>query len=426
MENRMTNLGELVRRAQDGDIGSYEHIVRRFQASAFSHAFSVLGDSHLAEDAVQDAFIEAYRNLGSLRTPEAFASWFQRIVFTACSRIRRRRTVLTTSLEEAEKMADPSESPADRLERKHREQMVHLAIQTLPDSLRIVTALHYIGGIGQRDIADYLGLPDTTVKKRLFDARKKLKEDIMNIARKISEGGMPADRVSARVIAELVSRPQPLLIKDHPIRQVLDQIKTAMPDWEVIDSGEVEEKEIYTSIQEPYSAGTADAYQLDDKHVLRTQTSGATLRAIKGRRSPIRLLTAGRVFRAVQEDERHLKVFHQLDGICVAPNASLDELRETLKKLITAVLGPVEVRFHDEDFGFVDQGMEVDAKVNDKWESVGGCGMLKSDMLREAGHNPEKVQGYAFGLGLERLAMLKIGLKSVRDLWRPPYIQPGA
>jgi RNA polymerase sigma factor (sigma-70 family) len=425
MEDRMTNLGELVRRAQGGDIGSYEDIVIRFQASAFSQAFSVLGDSHLAEDAVQDAFVEAYRKLGSLRTPEAFASWFHRIVFTACSRMKRRRTVLTSSLEEAEGIADPSESPADRLEREQREQTVHLAIQALPDSLRTVTALYYIGGIGQRRIADYLGLPETTVKKRLFDARKKLKEDITNMAKTISEGRMPADQVSARVIAEVVSRPQPLLIKDHPIRQVLDQIKTVMPDYEVIDSREVEEKEIYASIQEPYSAGTADAYQLDAKHVLRTQTSGATLRAIKGRKPPIRLLTAGRVFRAVQEDDRHLKVFHQLGGICVAPDASAGELRETLKRLISAVLGQVEIRFRDEDYGWVDQGMEVDAKVNDKWESVGGCGMLKPEMLREAGHNPKRVQGYAFGLGLERLALLKSGLKSIHELWRPPYLQPG-
>lgn len=211
MKNHLINLGEHVRRAQSGDISSYEQIVKRLQASAFSQAFSVLGDSHLAEDATQDAFIEAYRKLGSLRTPEAFITWFRRIVFTACSRMRRRMTVGTISLEETETIADPGESPADRLERKQREQAVHLAIQALPDNLRMVTALYYIGGIGQRGIADYLDLPDTTVKKRLFDARKKLKGDITSMSRIISDGKMPAEEVSARVIAELVSRPQPLL-----------------------------------------------------------------------------------------------------------------------------------------------------------------------------------------------------------------------
>jgi RNA polymerase sigma factor (sigma-70 family) len=423
MGDHLINLSDYVRQTQGGNISNYEQIVKRFQAFAFSQAFSILGDSHLAEDAVQDAFIEAYLKIGSLRTPEAFTTWFRRIVFTACSRMRRRMSFGTTSLEEAEAIADPGESPAECLEREEREQSVHLAVQALPDNLRMVTALYYIGGIDQRGIADYLDLSETTVKKRLFDARKKLKEDITNMAKKISDRKMPAEEVSARVIAEVVSRPQPLLIGNHPIRQIVEQIKIVLSEYEMIYSSEVEEKGIYPSIQKSYVSGTT-AYQLDSKHVLRTQMSGATFRAIKGRLTPIHLLTAGRVFRPEKEDELHLKVFHQLDGICVAPNASLDELKDTLKKLISAVLGPVDIRFHDEAFGFVDFGMEVDAKVNEKWISVGGCGMLKSDMLREAGHDPEQVQGYAFGLGLERLAMLKLGLKTVRDLWRPPYIRP--
>src|SRR3972149_11524223 len=145
MEEPTVSLGELVREAQAGDITSYEHLVIRFQASAFSQAFSILGDSHLAEDAVQDAFVEAFRRLNSLRTPEAYASWFHKVVFTACNRITRRRTMAVSSLEEAERIADPAESPAERLEREQQEQTVHLAIQALPDSLRMVTALFYIG-----------------------------------------------------------------------------------------------------------------------------------------------------------------------------------------------------------------------------------------------------------------------------------------
>ena len=74
----MGTLGDLVRKAQAGDLGSYEEIVRLFQASAFGHAFFLLGESHLAEDAVQDAFVEAYWTLGSLRSPEAFPSWFHK------------------------------------------------------------------------------------------------------------------------------------------------------------------------------------------------------------------------------------------------------------------------------------------------------------------------------------------------------------
>ena len=142
--------------------------------------------------------------------------------------------------------------------------------------------------------------------------------------------------------------------------------------------------------------------------MLRTQTSGATLRAIKGRRPPVRLLCAGRVYRPVEEDENHMKVFHQLDAICVAMSASMAELQATLARLLSTVLGSIEISYRKEDLGFVDHGMQVYCPFVDESRGVAGCGMLKPAMLREAGHDPDQVQGYAFGFGLERLAQLKL------------------
>src|SRR4030042_2681891 len=127
MANR-NDFSKHVRLAQNGDVGSYEYIVKNFQALAFSQAFSILGDSHLAEDAVQEAFLEAYRKLGSLRTPEAFITWFRRIVFTTCSRIRRRTSIKTTFLDEAAIIADPDNSPAERLGREEGEETVTPAL----------------------------------------------------------------------------------------------------------------------------------------------------------------------------------------------------------------------------------------------------------------------------------------------------------
>ena len=421
----MDMVSELVRKAQAGDLESYEEIVRLFHGSSFGRAFSVLGDSHLAEDAVQDAFVEAYRNLGSLLAPEAFPSWFHKVIRTTCNRMTRRRDVPTSSLTEAERTEQVDIDPSDVLEREERDRMVHNAIQSLPDSLRMVTALYFIGGMSQREVGEFLGLSETTVKKRSFNARRKLREDFMNMARLISDERMSTEEVSARVIAELVSKPQPLLIKNHPIRMIVDQIKAALPDYEVIESREVEERVIYPSIQEAYFSGYGDGYRLDAESILRTQTSGATLRAIQGRQPPVRLLTAGRVFRPEQEeDDQHLKVFHQLDVVCVDRDVSLDELQTTLAKVLKVVLGTVEVRYRACDYGWVEQGMDVDVRVKGKWVAVAGCGMLKPVMLREAGHDPEQVQGYAYGLGLERLALLKLGLKSIHELWRRPYLRP--
>ena len=139
----------------------------------------------------------------------------------------------------------------------------------LPDSLRMVTALYFIGGMSQREVGDYIGVSETAVKKRLFNARRKLRGYVMDMANTMSHQRMPAEDVSARVIAELVSRPQPLLIKDHPVREIADQIEAALPDYEVIEGREVEEKKIYPSIQGPYFAGYGTGYHLDAGSMLR-------------------------------------------------------------------------------------------------------------------------------------------------------------
>jgi len=75
------------------------------------------------------------------------------------------------------------------------------------------------------------------------------------------------------------------------------------------------------------------------------------------------------------------------------------------------------------DYGWVAEGQEVDVEVDGVWQAVGGCGMLKREMLTEAGYDPEEVRGYAYGVGLERLAQLKLGIESIHDLWRPPFVQ---
>jgi phenylalanyl-tRNA synthetase alpha chain len=246
----------------------------------------------------------------------------------------------------------------------------------------------------------------------------------MNISKAISDERMPAEQVSMKVIAELISRPQPMLHKDHPIRQIVDHIQNALPTYEMIEGKEIEEKSIYPSIADSYSVTYADGYHLDEKRMLRTQLSGVTLRAIEGKQPPLHFISAGRVFRTEQENEHRLKVFHQLDGICVERNVSLNDLHSILNNLLLTVLGNIEIRYRDNDFGWVDQGFEVDVKMHDKWITVAGGGILKPAMLLDATHNPDQVSGYAFGMGLERLAMLKLELKSIDELWSPCYLQP--
>ena len=94
-------------------------------------------------------------------------------------------------------------------------------------------------------------------------------------------------------------------------------------------------------------------------------------------------------------------------------------LKNTLGRLLRAVFGEVELTWSPYDFGFVEHGMEVGTT---EWGDVGGCGLLKHETLREAGYDPGAVSGFAFGLGLERLAVLKFGIDNIHELWQPPYV----
>jgi phenylalanyl-tRNA synthetase alpha chain len=87
------------------------------------------------------------------------------------------------------------------------------------------------------------------------------------------------------------------------------------------------------------------------------------------------------------------------------------------------VFGDVEIRWRDCDFKFVAAGMEVDIQLDGNWVEVGGCGLLKPEMLLQAGYDADSVGGFAFGLGLERLAMLKLGIEDIRLLWKSPYVR---
>src|SRR5262249_35695801 len=168
----MTKLPALIRAAQDGDKDAFGQVVRRFQDMAYASAYATVGDACLAQDIAQEAFLDAYLNLSKLRDPAAFPGWFRRIVLGHSNRQRRSQPVTTVPLEDAGSLYTPLPDPALTLEEMQLRQEVHSVIDRLPQSQRLVTVLFYVEGYSQQEIADYLELPVSTVKKRPFDARQ--------------------------------------------------------------------------------------------------------------------------------------------------------------------------------------------------------------------------------------------------------------
>jgi RNA polymerase sigma-70 factor (ECF subfamily) len=189
-------LRRLIDRARSADTpiaerhAAFVGLVERFQDAAYGYAYSLLGDPHLAQDATQEAFAAAYRQIGELREPAAFALWLRRIVRTHCARLRRGHTPLAASLERLRagaeggaEVADPDDAsdPAAAAEARELHDAVAAALRGLPAHERAVTVLFYICDYPQEEIAEFLGVPLTTVKKRLQSARGRLERRMLTM-----------------------------------------------------------------------------------------------------------------------------------------------------------------------------------------------------------------------------------------------------
>jgi RNA polymerase sigma factor (sigma-70 family) len=172
----MRDSRDLVQRAQHGDLDAFDALVQRFRDMAVGYAYSLLHDFSLAQDAAQEAFVQAYRDLHSLRCADAFPSWFRRIVFKHCDRLTRRRRVPTVPLEAAGLVEAEARSPLEQLEAREESDAVMKAIRDLPDHERAAVTLFYINGYSTGEVGDFLETSAATVKSRLHSARKKLKE----------------------------------------------------------------------------------------------------------------------------------------------------------------------------------------------------------------------------------------------------------
>lgn len=157
---------------------AFGELVIRFQDMAFGCAFAVLGDVYLAQDTAQEAFVVAWQKLAQLRDAAAFPGWFKRIVLTQCNRLTRCKRLQIVPLEDAPAI-DPG--PHASAERHDLLAKVLRAINALPENERLVTTLFYVDGYTQADIGEFLEVPVTTVNKRLYSARQRLKGSVVEL-----------------------------------------------------------------------------------------------------------------------------------------------------------------------------------------------------------------------------------------------------
>lgn len=189
---------------------AYGEIVRLFQDMAYACAYSILGDFRLAEDAAQEAFFTAWKKINQLREPEAFPGWFKRIVLTECNRLTRGKKLSLTSLENAESYLATTDDLQDEIEKREVKKAIFTAIMELPENERLVIALFYLREYSQNEISRFLEVPTTTVAKRLYTARNRLRDKLPKefgedfMAHKPSRNRSFAEKVRAGIFDEYV------------------------------------------------------------------------------------------------------------------------------------------------------------------------------------------------------------------------------
>jgi phenylalanyl-tRNA synthetase alpha chain len=180
-------------------------------------------------------------------------------------------------------------------------------------------------------------------------------------------------------------------LADHPARSLMDTIYVRGLD------------------------STSDEQGITDL-LLRTHTSpvqARTLAALEPN-SPVYVVVPGRVYRSDVADATHLPAFHQIEGLAIDTDLSMADLRGSLVEMVKALLGDVPMRFRPHHFPFTEPSAELDIWLDGRWVELLGCGMVHPNVLRAGGYDPEQVQGFAFGIGVERLAMRRHGVSDLR------------
>lgn len=160
-----------------------------------------------------------------------------------------------------------------------------------------------------------------------------------------------------------------------------------------------------------------DTFWLSDGRVLRTQTSNGQIHYGKSHKPPFRILSPGQVYRNEATDYKHETAIFQLEGLVIEKNIKVGHLFKTLEVFFKKMYGDdTEVRFNPSFFPFVEPGFEVSAKYKGKWLELLGAGMVHPKVIENMGIDPKKYSGFAFGMGVDRLVMLKYGIEDIRLL----------
>lgn len=214
----------------------------------------------------------------------------------------------------------------------------------------------------------------------------------------------------------------PVIGRLHPLTNTMDEVKQVLIGlgFEFRDSNDIQNYRYnfdWLNYPPDHPAmDEQDSFYVSPDYLLRTQTTALQGHVFEsGLKPPFRIATIGRCFRNDDLDDTHSHTFHQVDGFAVAEGISLADLKGTLAAFFRGIFGPdAVVRFRPDYFPFVEPGVEVAVKWGDRWLEMGGAGLIHPNILKRAGLDTEKYTGFAFGLGIDRMPMRRLGIDNLR------------
>jgi phenylalanyl-tRNA synthetase alpha chain len=254
----------------------------------------------------------------------------------------------------------------------------------------------------------------------------------------LAEADLARRLVEERVDVSLPLRPSPLETgRIHPVSQVIDEITVIFADlgFSVAEGPDIESDYYnFTALNFPEGHPAREMHDTfffrpkadGSRMLLRTHTSPVQIRTMEKQKPPIRVVIPGRTYR-YDSDQTHTPMFHQVEGLVIDQESHIGHLKWVLEEFCKAFfeVDRVKMRFRPSFFPFTEPSMEVDIGCRrqgneirfgegDDWLEILGCGMVHPNVLRNGGIDPDKYQGFAWGLGIDRIAMLKYGMPDLR------------
>ncbi len=255
----------------------------------------------------------------------------------------------------------------------------------------------------------------------------------------LAQAALDARLLAERIDVTLPVRPE-RRGKIHPIMQVFEEVQTIFADmgFSIAEGPDVEDDfHNFTALNFPPKHPARDMHDtffFEEKEdgtrmLLRTHTSPVQVRTMLSQKPPIRIVAPGRTYRC-DSDQTHTPMFHQIEGLVIEDGVHMGHLKGVLMDFMRAFfeIDDVDVRFRPHHFPFTEPSAEMDVRCDRSggalkigtgtdWLEILGCGMVHPNVLRACGIDPDQYQGFAFGMGIDRLAMLKYGIPDLRDMF---------